>query len=56
MADPPAGAVPEVLVLVVAVLEVDPPLEPPLPAAGGEDPVSTRYTPDASTGAAPGTR
>ena len=31
-----------VLVLVVAVLEVDPALEPPLPAAGGEAPVSTR--------------
>jgi hypothetical protein len=30
-----------VVVLVVAVLEVDA-LEPPLPAAGGEAPVSTR--------------
>jgi len=39
----PAVAAPELLVvvLVVAVLEVDA-LEPPLPAAGGEAPVSTR--------------
>jgi hypothetical protein len=43
VADPPDVAVPEVLVLVlVVVLEVDPALEPPLPAAGGEAPVSTR--------------
>jgi hypothetical protein len=49
---PPVVVLPEVLVLVVAV-----PLDPdPLPAGGGEEPVSTRYTPDASTGAAPGTR
>jgi len=52
----PAPAVPEVLVFVVAVLAVDPVLDPPLPAGGAEEPVSTRYTPEVSRGAAPGAR
>ena len=47
---------PPEVVLVVAVLPVDPALEPPLPAGGAEEPVSTRYTPDVSSGAAPGAR
>ena len=45
---------PAVVVFVVAVLPVDPALEPPLPAGGAEEPVSTRYTPVVSRGAAPG--
>ena len=56
---PPAVAVPEVLVFVVAVVvvvPVDPALEPPPPAGAAEEPVSTRYTPEVSRGAAPGTR
>ena len=44
------------VLFVVAVLPVEPALEPPLPAAGGEEPVSTRYTPEVSRGADPGTR
>jgi hypothetical protein len=58
----PWWRVPEVLVFVVAVvpvvavLPVDPALEPPLPAGAAEEPVSTRYTPEVSRGAAPGTR
>jgi hypothetical protein len=56
LADAPAVA-PDVVVLVVAVVPpADPALDPPLPAAGGDEPVSTRYTPEVSRGAAPGTR
>jgi hypothetical protein len=52
----PVAAVPAVLVFVVDVLPVDPALDPPLPAGAGEEPVSTRYTPEVSRGADPGTR
>jgi hypothetical protein len=46
----------EPLVLVEVALPVEAGLPPPLPAGGAEEPVSTRYTPDASSGGAPGTR
>jgi hypothetical protein len=52
----PVAAVPAVLVFVVAELPVDPALDPPPPAGGGEELVSTRYTPEVSSGADPGTR
>jgi hypothetical protein len=45
--------------VVVLVVDVEPPADPalePLPAAGGDEPVSTRYTPELSRGAEPGTR
>jgi hypothetical protein len=40
---PPVVVLPDVLVLVVAVVPpADPALEPPLPAGGADEPVSTR--------------
>jgi hypothetical protein len=43
LADAPPAVVPDVVVLVVAVVPpADPALDPPLPAAGGDEPVSTR--------------